>query len=104
MAAIVAPTSRPSHGETSACFVAAAVLKGLHFAHVAALDGPGRGGLVHRDISPDNLLVSADAEVLFISTRRFQTLLQTVPTFAWGIWETVPGRRESVRRSPLPAP
>jgi len=52
----------------------------------------------------DVTVVSADAEVLFISTRRLQNLLQTVPAFAWGIWETVAGRRESIRRPPPPAP
>jgi MarR-like DNA-binding transcriptional regulator SgrR of sgrS sRNA len=42
--------------------------------------------------------VSADAEVLFMSTRSFQHLLQTVPAFAWGIWETAAGRRDPIRR------
>jgi CRP-like cAMP-binding protein len=39
-------------------------------------------------------VVSADAEVLFMSTSSFQKLLQTVPAFAWGVWETASGRRE----------
>jgi len=43
-------------------------------------------------------VVSADAEVLFMSTRSFQHLLHTVPAFAWGIWETVAGRRDLIRR------
>ena len=42
-------------------------------------------------------VVSADAEVLFMSTRSFQHLLHTVPAFAWGIWETAAGRRELIR-------
>jgi len=42
--------------------------------------------------------VSADAEVLFMSTRSFQHLLHTVPAFAWGIWETAAGRRDRTRR------
>ncbi len=43
-------------------------------------------------------VVSADAEVLFMSTRSFQHLLHTVPAFAWGIWETAAGRRDPIRR------
>ncbi len=39
-------------------------------------------------------VVSADAEALFMSTRSFRNLLQTVPAFAWGVWETAAGRRE----------
>jgi CRP-like cAMP-binding protein len=43
-------------------------------------------------------VVSADAEVLFMSTLTFQQLLHTVPAFAWGIWETAAGRRDLIRR------
>jgi CRP-like cAMP-binding protein len=43
-------------------------------------------------------VVSADAEVLFMSTRSFQHFLHTVPAFAWGIWETAAGRRDLIRR------
>jgi CRP-like cAMP-binding protein len=43
-------------------------------------------------------VVSADAEVLFMSTRSFEHLLHTVPAFAWGIWETAAGRRDVTRR------
>ncbi|HEY4911462.1 MAG TPA: cyclic nucleotide-binding domain-containing protein, partial [Methylomirabilota bacterium] len=43
-------------------------------------------------------VVSADAEVLFMSTRSFQDLLHTVPAFAGGIWETATGRRDLIRR------
>jgi CRP-like cAMP-binding protein len=43
-------------------------------------------------------VVSADSEVLFMSTRSFQHLLQTVPAFAWGIWETAAGRRDRTHR------
>src|SRR5215475_11027 len=49
-----------------------------------------------RDVSVT--VVSADAEVLFISTRSFQHLLHTMPAFAGGIWETSAGRRELIRR------
>ena len=43
-------------------------------------------------------VVSADAEVLFMSTSSFRHLLHTVPAFAWGIWETAAGRRDPIRR------
>jgi CRP-like cAMP-binding protein len=43
-------------------------------------------------------VVSADSEVLFMSTRSFQHLLQTVPAVAWGIWETAAGRRDRTHR------
>ena len=39
-------------------------------------------------------VVSADAEVLFMSARSFQNLLQTVPAFAWGVWETAAARHD----------
>jgi CRP-like cAMP-binding protein len=42
-------------------------------------------------------VVSADAEVLFMSTRSFQHLLTTVPAFAGGIWETATGRSDLIR-------
>jgi len=76
--------------------VVAELSEGDVFGELGLLDGGSR--------ESDVTVVSADAEVLFISTRRFQNLLQTVPSFAWGIWETVAGRRESVRRPPPPAP
>jgi serine/threonine protein kinase len=46
-------------------FIGWSALAGLRFAHTAALSGPVRRGapLVHRDISTDNVLLSADAEV-----------------------------------------
>ena len=45
-------------------------------------------------------VVSADAEVLFMSTQSFQHLLHTMPAFAGGIWETAAGRRELIRHRP----
>jgi CRP-like cAMP-binding protein len=56
------------------------------FGELGLLDGGPRAATVK--------VVSADAEVLFMSTRSFRNLLQTVPAFAWGVWETVAGRRE----------
>ncbi|MET0152281.1 MAG: cyclic nucleotide-binding domain-containing protein, partial [Candidatus Binatia bacterium] len=40
-------------------------------------------------------VVSADAEVLFMSTQSFQHLLQAMPAFAGGIWEAAAGRERS---------
>src|SRR5262245_29570465 len=40
-------------------------------------------------------VVSADAEVLFMSTQSFQHLLHAMPAFAGGIWETAAGRERS---------
>jgi CRP-like cAMP-binding protein len=42
-------------------------------------------------------VVSADAEMLFMSTRNFQRLLETFPAFSWGIHEMAAYRRESRR-------
>ena len=47
--------------------IAAAVvlesLKGLHYAHERALKDRGRLGIVHRDVSPQNILLSFEGEV-----------------------------------------
>jgi len=54
-----------------------------------------QGLLDHRGIRAATVtVVSADAEALFMSTSSFQKLLQTVPAFAWGVWETASGRGE----------
>jgi CRP-like cAMP-binding protein len=61
----------------------------------------GEQGLLEGGASQvDVTAVSVDAEALFVSTRSLQRLLRTVPTFGWGIWETVAGRRESIRVPP----
>jgi CRP-like cAMP-binding protein len=49
-------------------------------------------------------VVSADADLLFMSSRSFQHLLRTVPAFAWGIREVAAGRRDLIRRPASPAP
>lgn len=65
----------------------------------------GEQGLLEGGASEvDVTAVSVDAEALFVSTPSLQRLLRTVPTFGWGIWETVAGRRESIRVPPRPAP
>ncbi|HXJ83572.1 MAG TPA: cyclic nucleotide-binding domain-containing protein [Candidatus Methylomirabilis sp.] len=43
-------------------------------------------------------VVSADAEVLFMSTQNFQHLVRTMPAFAWETWETPGGRRDLIHR------
>ena len=60
------------------------------FGEVGLLEGATREATV--------TVVSADAEVLFMSTRSFQHLLHTVPAFAWGIWDD--GGRPSRPDSP----
>jgi CRP-like cAMP-binding protein len=60
------------------------------FGEVGLLEGGTREATV--------TVVSADAEVLFMSTQSFHHLLHTVPAFAWGIWETAAGRRDLIRR------
>jgi CRP-like cAMP-binding protein len=60
------------------------------FGEVGLLEGTTREATV--------TVVSADAEVLFMSRRSFQHLLHTMPAFAWGIWDTAAGRGEPVRR------
>jgi CRP-like cAMP-binding protein len=42
-------------------------------------------------------VVSADAEALFMSTGSFREMLNAMPAFAWGIWETVAERRAASR-------
>jgi CRP-like cAMP-binding protein len=65
----------------------------------------GEQGLLEGGASEvDVTAVSLDAEALFVSTPGLQRLLRTVPTFGWGIWETVAGRRESIRVPSLPGP
>ncbi len=49
-----------------ATFIALEMCKGLHYAHTRK-DGSGKPlGLVHRDISPDNVLVSYEGEVKIV--------------------------------------
>ncbi len=62
------------------------------FGELGLLEGGKRGATI--------TVLSADTEVLFMSTRNFQELLQSVPAFAWGIWETA-GRRRGARPSAL---
>jgi CRP-like cAMP-binding protein len=80
-------------------------INGRIIAELSEGDIFGEQGLLEGGASEvDVTAVSVDAEALFVSTLSLQNLLRTVPTFGWGIWETVAGRRESIRVPPLPAP
>jgi len=46
-----------------ALFIVHEALKGLHYAHERALKDRGRLGIVHRDVSPQNILLSFEGEV-----------------------------------------
>jgi CRP-like cAMP-binding protein len=68
-------------------------------------DVAGEGGLLEGGIRKATVTVaSADAEALFMSADAFQTLLKTVPAFAWGVWESVSRRMSVDRRESPPAP
>ena len=43
--------------------IVAETLKGLHYAHQRSLKEQGHLGIVHRDVSPQNILISYDGEV-----------------------------------------
>lgn len=58
----------------------------------------GESGLESRTREATVTVVSADAEVVFMSTQTFQHLVHTMPVFAWGIWERAPARRDLIRR------
>ncbi len=45
------------------CYLVRSVCEALHYAHGAEAVGGGRLGLVHRDISPQNILLSYEGEV-----------------------------------------
>jgi len=44
-------------------------------------------------------VVSTDAEALYMSTPDFHQMVNTVPAFAWGIWETAADRRGVARET-----
>jgi len=49
-----------------ACYVIAELAKGLHYLHMASDDSGKKLNIVHRDISPRNIIVSFDGEVKII--------------------------------------
>jgi CRP-like cAMP-binding protein len=71
-------------------------VEGRTIGEISEGDVFGEMGLLEGGRREANVSVaSADAEVLFMSTKSFQGLLHSVPAFAWGIWETAAARRES---------
>jgi CRP-like cAMP-binding protein len=76
-------------------------LEGRPVGELSEGDVFGELGLLESGTREANVtVVSADAEVLFMSTRSFQHLLRTVPAFAWGIREAAAGRRDELIRRP----
>ena len=66
--------------------------EGDGFGEIALLQGGKRTATITVD--------SADAEVLVMRRQDFESMLATMPAFAWGIWETATTREESSRSEP----
>jgi CRP-like cAMP-binding protein len=62
------------------------LLEGEIFGEIGLLEGGPRQATV--------AVASADADALFISTETFRRLLDSLPSFAWGIHEMVEQRRQ----------
>ena len=65
--------------------------EGDSFGEIALLEGGKRHATIR--------VVSVDAEVLFMRTRDFRRLLETLPAFSWGIWEMAGRRRHTSGQS-----
>lgn len=63
-----------------ALYVAGESLKGLHYAHERTLKDQGKLGIVHRDISPQNILLGFDGEVKVTDFGIAKALIQTHET------------------------
>jgi CRP-like cAMP-binding protein len=63
--------------------------EGDGFGEIALLQGGVRTATV--------TVASADAEILVMRRENFDTMLGTMPAFAWGIWETATTREEASR-------
>jgi CRP-like cAMP-binding protein len=58
-------------------------------------DGFGEMGLLTGGTRAATItVVSADADVLFMSAQGFRAMLEGVPAFAWDVWATVASRRQ----------
>jgi serine/threonine protein kinase len=75
-----------------ACAIAIEVLKGLHHAHSRRGDDGQPLNIVHRDISPENILISFEGETKVVD---FGVAKSTLP----GRDETEPGMVKGCRRS-----
>ncbi|MFO1462550.1 MAG: protein kinase [bacterium] len=63
-----------------ALFIVLEALKGLHYAHERSLKDRGRLGIVHRDVSPQNILLSFEGEVKVTDFGIAKALTQTHET------------------------
>jgi len=67
------------------------LLEGDVFGEMGLLEGGARRATI--------TVVSTDAEALYMSTPDFHQMVNTVPAFAWGIWETAADRRGVARET-----
>jgi CRP-like cAMP-binding protein/glyoxylase-like metal-dependent hydrolase (beta-lactamase superfamily II) len=73
-----------------------AAIRGRVVRELGEGDGFGEIGLLHGGRRTATITVtSADVEVLVMGRHEFNTMLATMPAFAWGIWETATSREAS---------
>ena len=73
-----------------------AAIRGSVVRELGEGDGFGEIGLLHGGHRTATITVtSADAEVLVMGRHEFNTILATMPAFAWGILETATSREAS---------